>query len=205
MLSHISYCWKTNHILYGANVMLFNDSCTDLISVCYKQKPTALLESFYHWGFNVSDTKGKRSQSSFHSYFLPWINIKSFSKDQHEMCPEFYWWNIVVATEIVIFKMSIKKNNKIKKHSNLTAFIVRLVVSAWRQMTNPAHLSIKSVWQLRMRTKQGAIPSQINYSEMSLFIIYLTFKDGKPKALKKKFGKRRWRHHSSKVKKASYT
>lgn len=37
--------------------------------------------------------------------------------------------------------------------------------------------------------KTGAIPSQINYSEMSLFIIYLTFKDGKPKALKKKFGK----------------
>lgn len=58
-------------------------------------------------------------------------------------------------------------------------------------MTNPAHLSIKSAWQLRMRTKQGAIPSQMNYSEMSLFIIFLTFKDGKPKALKKKFGKHR--------------
>lgn len=44
-------------------LLVVSNSCTGLISVWYKQKPKALLESFYHLGFDVSDTKEREARA----------------------------------------------------------------------------------------------------------------------------------------------
>lgn len=46
MLSQLYHIVENQTTLSFAKVMLFNHSCTGLISVWYKQKPKALLESF---------------------------------------------------------------------------------------------------------------------------------------------------------------